>query len=141
MPMPLPFAKMLLRLIVTSATYRQSSRVNAALRQRDPENRLLARGPRFRMQAEFLRDQALAASGLLVPKVGGPSVRPYHPPGLYEQVVAGSSAGTYVVGSGEDLHRRTLYTYWKRSVPNPSMLIFDELSIAIPARSAPRPSS
>jgi hypothetical protein len=117
--------KAMLRLIVTSSTYRQSSRVNAALRQRDPDNRLLARGPRFRLQAEFLRDQALAASGLLVPKVGGPSVKPYHPPGLYEQVVAGSSAASYVAGNGEDLHRRSLYTYWKRSVPNPAMLIFD----------------
>src|SRR4029077_7969344 len=117
--------KAMLRLIVTSSTYRQSSRVNSVLRQRDPENRLLARGPRFRLQAEFLRDQALAASGLLVPKVGGPSVKPYHPPGLYEQVVGGSSAASYVAGSGEDLHRRSLYTYWKRSVPNPAMLIFD----------------
>lgn len=117
--------KRLLRLIVTSSTYRQSSRAPLALRQRDPENRLLARGPRFRLQAEFLRDQALAASGLLVRKVGGPSVKPYHPPGLYEQVVAGSSAGTYVAGAGDDLHRRSLYTYWKRSVPNPAMLIFD----------------
>ncbi|HTI51649.1 MAG TPA: DUF1549 and DUF1553 domain-containing protein, partial [Planctomycetaceae bacterium] len=117
--------KAMLRLIVTSATYRQNSRTNPALRQRDPENRLLARGPRFRLQAEFLRDQALFASGLLVERVGGPSVKPYHPPGLYEQVVAGSSSGTYVAGSGEDLHRRSLYTYWKRSVPNPAMLIFD----------------
>ena len=117
--------KSLLRVIVTSATYRQSSRAPLALRQRDPENRLLARGSRFRLQAEFLRDQALAASGLLVQKVGGPSVKPYHPPGLYEQVVAGSSSGTYVVGAGDDLHRRSLYTYWKRSVPNPAMLIFD----------------
>jgi hypothetical protein len=117
--------KAMLRLIVMSSTYRQSSRVTPALRQRDPENKLLARGPRFRLQAEFLRDQALAASGLLVRKVGGPSVKPYHPAGLYEQVVAGSSAATYVAGSGEDLHRRSLYTYWKRSVPNPAMLLFD----------------
>jgi hypothetical protein len=117
--------KGMLRLIVTSSTYRQSSRVAPALHERDPENRLLARGPRFRLQAEFLRDQALAASGLLVPEIGGPSVRPYHPPGLYEQVVAGSSASTYVVGTGDDLYRRSLYTYWKRSVPNPAMLVFD----------------
>ena len=117
--------KHLLRLIVTSSTYRQSSRAPLVLRQRDPDNRLLARGPRFRLQAEFLRDQALAASGLLVPKVGGPSVKPYHPAGLYEQVVAGSSSGTYTAGSGDDLHRRSLYTYWKRSVPNPAMLLFD----------------
>ncbi len=115
----------MLRLIVTSSTYRQTSRAPLALRQRDPENRLLARGPRFRLQAEFLRDQALVASGLLASKVGGPSVKPYHPSGLYEQVVAGSSSGTYTAGSGDDLHRRSLYTYWKRSVPNPAMLLFD----------------
>ena len=118
--------KALLRLLVTSSTYRQSSRLTPTLRDRDPENRLLARGPRFRLQAEFLRDQALAASGLLVPAIGGPSVRPYHPPGLYEQVATpGLSAGTYVAGTGEDLFRRSLYTYWRRSVPNPAMLVFD----------------
>jgi hypothetical protein len=117
--------KAIIRLMVTSSTYRQSSRLSPALRQRDPENRLLARGPRTRLQAEFLRDQALAASGCLVTRIGGPSVRPYHPPGLYEQVVAGSSAGTYVLGTGEDLYRRSIYTYWKRSVPNPGMLVFD----------------
>jgi hypothetical protein len=117
--------KAIMRLLVTSSTYRQGSRQTAALNQRDPTNRLLARGPRFRLQAEFVRDQALAASGLLVSKIGGPSVRPYHPPGLYEQIVAGSSAKTYLLGSGEELYRRSLYTYWKRSVPNPAMLVFD----------------
>lgn len=117
--------KATLRLLMTSATYRQSSRLTPALRERDPENRLLARGPRFRLSAEMIRDQALAASGLLVGKIGGPSVRPYHPPGLYEQVVAGSGANTYVLGKGDELHRRSLYTYWKRSVPNPAMLTFD----------------
>lgn len=117
--------KAMMRLIVTSSTYRQSSRLNPQLHAHDPDNRLLARGARFRLQAEFLRDQALAASGLLVPTIGGPSVKPYHPPGLYEQVVAGSSAATYVVGAGTDLYRRSLYTYWKRSVPNPAMLVFD----------------
>ena len=86
---------------------------------------MLARGPRFRLQAELIRDQALAASGLLVGKIGGPSVKPYHPPGLYEQVVAGSGASTYVPGSGDELYRRSLYTYWKRSVPHPAMLVFD----------------
>ncbi len=117
--------KRMMRLLVTSATYRQSSKLSARLRERDPQNRLYARGPRFRLSAEVIRDQALAASGLLVPRIGGPSVRPYHPPGLYEQVVSGSSADTYVMGKGEDLHRRSLYTYWKRSVPNPAMLLFD----------------
>jgi hypothetical protein len=72
-----------------------------------------------------LRDQALAASGLLASKIGGHSVHPYHPPGLYEQVVSSFVAPTYVLGTGDDLYRRSLYTYWKRSVPNPTMLLFD----------------
>ena len=117
--------KRMLKLLVMSATYRQDSRVTPELRAVDPENRLLARGPRYRLSAEMIRDQALAVSGLLVEKLGGPSVKPYHPPGLYEQVVSGSSADTYVQDKGESLHRRSLYTYWKRSVPNPAMLVFD----------------
>lgn len=117
--------KGMLRLIVSSATYRQSSRLTPALRERDPDNRLLARGPRFRLQGEFLRDQALAASGLLVEKIGGPSVKPYHPPGLYEQITAGNGTNSYVEGKGEDLYRRSMYTYWKRSVPHPMLLAFD----------------
>jgi hypothetical protein len=115
----------ILRLIVTSSTYRQSSRRTEELQQRDPENRLLARGPRFRLQSEFIRDQALFASGLLVSKIGGPSVKPYHPSGLYEQVTAGNGTNVYVEGTGDDLYRRSMYTYWKRSVPNPAMLAFD----------------
>jgi hypothetical protein len=117
--------KAMLRLLVTSATYRQSSKFTPAARARDPDNRLLARGPRFRLQGEFVRDQALAVSGLLVEKIGGPSVKPYHPPGLYEQITEGSGTTVYVPGQGEDLHRRSLYTYWKRSVPNPAMMLFD----------------
>ena len=119
--------KAMMRLLVTSATYRQASRVTPELLERDPENRLLARGARFRLTGEFVRDQALAVSGLLVPKVGGPSVRPYHPPGLYEGVAPTSedTVKTYVQGRGDDLHRRSLYTYWKRSVPHPAMLAFD----------------
>ena len=117
--------KRMMKLLVTSATYRQDSRVTPELRALDPDNRLLAHGPRYRLSAEMIRDQALAVSGLLVEKLGGPSVKPYHPPGLYEQVVAGSSASTYVQGKGADLYRRSLYTYWKRSVPNPAMLAFD----------------
>ena len=117
--------KHLIKLMVTSATYRQQSHPTLPLRERDPDNRLLARGPRYRLMGEFVRDQALAASGLLVEKSGGPSVRPYQPPGLYEQVTAGSGTNVYVPGKGEDLHRRSLYTYWKRSVPNPAMLLFD----------------
>lgn len=119
--------KAMLRLLVTSQTYRQSSKLTPAAHERDPDNRLLARGPRFRLQGEFVRDQALAASGLLVPKIGGPSVKPYHPPGLYEQVVnqKDNPQATYTQDKGEALHRRSLYTYWKRSVPNPAMLLFD----------------
>ena len=117
--------KHLMRLMVTSATYRQGSRLTPALRERDLENRLLARGPRHRLMGEFIRDQALAASGLLLDQLGGPSVKPYHPPGLYEQITAGNGYNTYVPGKGDDLRRRSLYTYWKRSVPHPAMLLFD----------------
>ena len=117
--------KRMMKLLVTSATYRQDSRLTPELRVLDPENRLLARGPRYRLPAEMIRDQALAVSGLLVERLGGPSVKPYHPPGLYEQVVSGTGPSTYVQGKGDELYRRSLYTYWKRSVPNPAMLIFD----------------
>ena len=110
--------------IVSSATYRQSSRIAPELRERDPNNRLLARGPRLRLPAEIIRDQALAVSGLLVDKLGGPSVKPYHPSGLYEQVVY-QGGNIYKQGKGDDLYRRSLYTYWKRSVPHPAMLTFD----------------
>ncbi len=117
--------KHLMKLMVTSATYRQQSESTPTLLAGDPENRLLARGPRFRLPAELIRDQALAASGLLVAQLGGPSVKPYHPPGLYEQVTAGKGYNVYVPGKGDDLRRRSLYTYWKRSVPHPAMLMFD----------------
>ncbi len=119
--------KRFVKLVVTSATYRQQSVIPSGLGDHDPQNRLLARGPRFRLQAEFLRDQALAVSGLLNPTIAGPSVKPYHPPGLYEQVVSqrDNPNATYVQGTGDALHRRSLYTYWKRSVPHPAMLAFD----------------
>ncbi len=120
--------KGLIRLIVMSETYRQASRHPAdASRELDPANVWLARGPRHRLPAEVIRDQALAASGLLLGKLGGPAVKPYHPPGLYEQVVAqrDNPKASYQQGSGEDLHRRSLYTYWKRSVPHPAMMLFD----------------
>ncbi len=116
--------KAMMKLLVMSATYRQDSRLTPALRERDPDNRLLARGPRFRLLGELIRDQALAVSGLLVEKIGGPSVKPYHPQGIYEQLTAGSSTNSYVAGKGDDLHRRSLYTYWKRSVPHPALLAF-----------------
>ncbi len=115
----------MMRLLVTSATYRQDSRATSELLALDPENRLWARGPRFRLSAEAIRDQALAVSGLLVNQLGGASVKPYHPPGLYEQVGAGSGPETYVMDHGASLYRRSVYTYWKRSVPNPALLLFD----------------
>ena len=117
--------KRVMKLLVMSSTYRQDSRATPDLRALDPENRLLARGPRYRLSAEMIRDQALAVSGLLVEQLGGPSVKPYHPSGLYEQIVNSSGANTYIQDHGNDLHRRTIYTYWKRSVPNPAMLVFD----------------
>jgi hypothetical protein len=116
--------KEMLRLIVTSATYRQSSAATEPMMLRDPENRLLVRGPRFRLSGEMLRDQALAASGLLVPKVGGPSVKPYQPPGLWE-AVSYNGEETYVPDQGDGLWRRSLYTFWKRQAPPPSLLTFD----------------
>lgn len=116
--------KNLHRLILTSATYRQSSRSTKELQARDPENRLLARGPRFRLDAEALRDAALFTSGLLVEKIGGRSVRPYEPPGLWEAVSFNGSQ-RYVQDTGDAQYRRSLYTFWKRQSPPPAMLIFD----------------
>jgi hypothetical protein len=119
--------KAFMKLLVTSATYRQSARVTPQHKSSDPENRLLARGARFRLSAEAIRDNALAVSGLLVRRLGGPSVRPYQPPGLWEQLAFGGgfSSQTYVQSKGEDLYRRGLYTYWKRSLPHPSLVTFD----------------
>jgi len=119
--------KALYRMLVLSATYRQSSAVSAELVARDPENRLLARGPRLRLPAELIRDQALAMSGLLHEHLGGPGVFPYQPEGLYNGVVVGADyPGTkWVQSKGEDLYRRSLYTFWKRTVPYPAMTAFD----------------
>lgn len=116
--------KHLVRLIVSSATYRQSSNCSRALHRRDRENRLLARGPRFRMTAEMLRDNALSIGGLLVEKLGGPSVKPYQPNGLWRDVTYDSDRA-YRQDNGESLHRRSLYTFWKRQSPPPNMLVFD----------------
>jgi Protein of unknown function (DUF1553)/Protein of unknown function (DUF1549)/Planctomycete cytochrome C/Concanavalin A-like lectin/glucanases superfamily len=115
------------RLIVTSATYCQSSHASRELVERDPENRLLARGPRFRLPAEIVRDNALAISGLLNEKIGGPSVYPYQPDGLWEEMAFGQgfSGQTYTPSRGPDLYRRGMYTVWKRTVPPPSLTIFD----------------
>jgi hypothetical protein len=119
--------KSLLRLIVTSATYRQASRVTPALFEKDPENRLLARGPRFRLAAELIRDHALAVSGLLHDKIGGESVLPYQPAGLWEEMAFGDgfSRQTYEQSHGRDLYRRSMYTFWKRTVPPATMSTFD----------------
>ncbi len=119
--------KAMQRLIVTSATYRQSSVETPEMRERDPENRLLARGPRFRLPAEEIRDNALAVSGLLDYRIGGPSVFPYQPKGLWEEMAfgAGYSAQTYTESTGRDLYRRSMYTFWKRTVPPPALVTFD----------------
>jgi hypothetical protein len=116
--------KAIQRAIVTSATYRQSSRVTPALLERDPENVLLARGPRFRLDAETIRDVALAASGLLSPKIGGPSVFPPLPD---ERGFATNNKGSvrWVASTGEDAHRRGLYTFWRRTAPYPAFATFD----------------
>jgi len=118
--------KQLLKTIVTSATYRQSSHASGELIQGDPENRLLARGPRHRLDAETIRDNVLATSGLLVEKIGGPSVYPYHPKGLWLELNNRPGySRTYKQDEGDKLYRRSLYTYWKRTVPPPSMATFD----------------
>jgi hypothetical protein len=117
--------KAMQHLIVTSATYRQASKAGPALWQRDPDNRLLARGPRFRLAAEVVRDNALAVSGLLAEKVGGPSVKPYQPPGLWEQLAGGAGEGPYVQDKAPGLYRRSLYVYRKRTVPHPALTTFD----------------
>ncbi len=115
------------RLIVTSSTYRQDSRVSPALLERDPENRLLARGPRFRLPAEMIRDNALAASGLLRERIGGLSVFPYQPKGLWSDIAfgAGFTAQSYTPSHGDDLYRRSMYAFWKRSSAPPELITFD----------------
>ncbi len=118
--------KRLQKLIVMSATYRQSSKVTREIHARDPQNRLLAHGPRFRLDAEMLRDNALFLGGLLVEQVGGKSVRPYQPDGLWKAVgYSGSNTVKFTRDSGEKLYRRSLYTFWKRTAPPPSMSTFD----------------
>lgn len=120
----------MIRLLVTSSAYRQASRVTPALLHRDPENRLLARGSRFRLQAEFVRDQALAVSGLLDPRIGGASVSPYQPTGIWEELASRQdgyqwTAQVYKQSTGADLYRRTMYTFWKRTAPPPTLSTFD----------------
>ncbi len=114
------------KLMVMSATYRQAATITPEKLEKDPQNRWLSRGPRFRMDAEMVRDYALAASGLLVPKIGGPSVRPYQPPGVWEAVaMPNSNTRNYKPDSGEGLYRRSMYTFWKRSAPPASMDVFN----------------
>ena len=117
--------KAIQKLLVTSAAYRESSQITPELLERDPENRLLARGPRFRLSAEVLRDQALAISGLLVEKVGGPSVRPYMPEGVWDETSRYGDMRNYKADTGDGLYRRSLYTIWKRTASPPTMAIFD----------------
>jgi hypothetical protein len=117
--------KAMQRLLVTSATYRQSAQTPAELLRRDPENRLLVRGPRFRLPAEVVRDNALAVAGLLVERLGGPPVKPYQPAGLWEDLAGGAGEGPYVQAQGPDLYRRSLYVYRKRTVPHPVLTTFD----------------
>jgi Protein of unknown function (DUF1553)/Protein of unknown function (DUF1549)/Planctomycete cytochrome C len=121
--------KNLVRKIVLSATYQQTSAASAALLERDPANRLLARGPRFRLPAELIRDAALKISGLFSPRVGGPSVNPYTPGDLWREIShygsTPATSQTFVQDHGEKLYRRSLYTYWKRTAPPPNMAVFD----------------
>lgn len=122
--------KQLLRLMVTSSTYRQAASVTPQMVALDPENRLLAHGPRHRLQAEFIRDQALFVSGLLNPQIGGKSVSPYQPPGLWSELASRQdgknwTAQEYEQSTGEDLYRRTMYTFWKRTSPPPQLSTFD----------------
>ena len=116
--------KRMLKQMLMSSTYRQSARASSGLVKLDPENKLLGRGPRFRLQAEFIRDTILSASGLLVKDIGGRGVKPYQPPGLWNEVSLGGNV-RFVQDHGEKLYRRGMYTYWKRSSPAPSLTIFD----------------
>ena len=118
--------KRFFRSLVTSATYRQSTKATPVKFERDPQNRLLSRGARFRMDGEMVRDYALAASGLLVRTIGGPSVRPYQPEGVWSTVaMPQSNTRVYTQDDGDKIYRRSLYTFWKRSAPPPSMQIFN----------------
>ena len=113
-------------LMMTSSTYRQSSRIEPNEYEIDPDNRYLARGPRRRLDAEVLRDQALYVSGRLVPKMGGPGVKPFQPTGLWRLVaITGSNTRDFKMDTGEALYRRSLYTFWKRTSPPPNMAAFD----------------
>ncbi len=118
--------KKFVKLIVMSSTYRQAATVTPEKLEKDPANRLLSRGPRFRMDAEMVRDNALEVSGLLIPKIGGPSVKPYQPEGVWESIaMIGSTTQRYTRDSGDNLYRRSLYTFVKRMAPPASLDIFN----------------
>tara|TARA_B110000037_G_scaffold205881_1_gene251232 strand:- start:5842 stop:6576 length:735 start_codon:yes stop_codon:yes gene_type:complete len=114
----------MIKKILMTQTYRQVSNVRPEHLEIDTSNRLLARAPRFRLPAEMIRDNVLSVGGLLVDEIGGPGVKPYQPPGLWEEVSLGGTA-KFVQDHDEDLYRRSIYTYWKRSAPHPAMVIFD----------------
>ncbi|WP_420321327.1 PSD1 and planctomycete cytochrome C domain-containing protein [Flagellimonas sp.] len=122
--------KQMIKYMAMSATYQQSTKISDEMNEKDPENTYLARAPRLRLSAEMIRDQALKISGLLHTEVGGPSVKPYQPEGIWEETTGGGggSTATYVLSSGKDLYRKSLYTFWKRTVPPPSMMTFDASS-------------
>jgi len=122
--------KALLKTIIMSATYQQVAKVTEALQEADPENLWLARAPRLRLPAEMIRDHALAISGLLDTTIGGPSVKPYQPDGLWAEVIGGGggSLAKYEQDKGSKVYRRSIYTFWKRTVPPPSMMTFDAVS-------------
>jgi hypothetical protein len=119
--------KAMLKYMVQSATYQQTANTSDQLLEADPENQYLARASRLRLSAEMIRDQALVVSGLLHDEVGGPSVKPYQPEGLWEETTGGGGGSTarYVMSTGQDQYRKSLYTFWKRTVPPPNMLNFD----------------
>ena len=136
--------KHLQRQIVLSATYRQSSRVTPQLLEKDPDNRLLARGPRFRLDAEFIRDHALQVGELLAQGIGGKSVYPYQPPGLWKEISANPlefTAQVYIQSHGEDLYRRSMYSFWKRSVPPPAMSVLGAPDREVCTVRRPRPNT
>jgi len=117
--------KKLFRLMLTSATYRQTAAATPDKLAKDNANRLLSRGPRFRMDAEMVRDAALASSGLLVKQIGGPSVKPYQPDGVWEAVSMGGNTNRYQRDKGDAVYRRSMYWFWKRTAPPASMEIFN----------------
>ena len=118
--------KRLLKMMVMSSTYRQSTTCSEYMRKLDPQNHYLARGPQGRLQAEMVRDHALAISGLLSKQIGGPSVKPYHPEGLWLETSSGNQPlRQYIQDHDQDLYRKSMYTFWKRTVPPPSMITFD----------------